>query len=1005
MHQLVGICIVLLFGTNLTVKGQTPVSFNRDVRPILSKSCFACHGPDEDKREADLRLDDRKSAIELGAIMPGQSSASVLIDRINETDEDLVMPPSHLGHPLSAEQKATLKRWIDQGAKYETHWAFEKPKAAAVPQLANDQLHPIDAFVREKLKSKGLESNPAADRYTLVRRLYLDLIGLPPTVEQADRFVNSTDPNAYKKLVDELLASKHYGERWAQPWLDLARYSDTNGYEKDRERSIWPFRDWVIRAINDDLPYDQFSIHQLAGDMLPNSTTEQTIATGFHRNTMLNEEGGIDPLEYRYLAMVDRVATTGAVWLGLTTGCAQCHTHKYDPISHTEYFQLMALMNNAEEPDFKIPDVDKSARIENAKQKIAALESKLKDQFPTVEGKGPEDQRRKANFDREFGKWIEENRAACSQWQVLIPADMKTNLPRLTIQDDGSIFSTGDTTKRDVFELEFELPKTDQPFTAIRLEAIPDDRLPANGPGRAFYEGRKGDFFVSEVSATLDGQAVEFSSASHDFSKTEAMVVFDGDGSTGWRPGGNKGVWLHLVMNFKQPIDRAGNLKITLLFERHYVASLGRFRISATANPTAAAVNFDTAAQDIIAGSPREQWTTTEIAIVEKAFLLATPLLAEARKNIAKLTARIPRLDETMVFQERPADFVRLTHRHHRGEFLSPREQVGPGLPEVFSNPTPENERPKTRLELAKWLVGDHNPLAARVAVNRDWREFFGAGLMRTNADFGVQSKPPAHPELLDWLAVQFQYELGWSRKKLHRLIVTSETYKQDSSRRFQTPGADPDNEWLSRGPGFRVSGEMVRDIALRATDSLSTKMYGPGVRPPQPASVTALAYGGTKWVPSKGENRFRRSVYTFKKRTANFAAYTVFDAPTGETCTARRNRSNTPLQALTVLNDEMYTELSQKLARKLSSRQDASVETLVNEIFRRFLTRRPNESEMEALSSYFEAQAIRIENEELDAHAIAGKGNADESPTARQAALVMLIRVIMNLDETVTKR
>ena len=486
---------------------QEKISFNRDIRPLLTSNCFACHGPDENKRESDLRLDRREEAIGSEAIVPREPENSSLISRIFSEDEDVVMPPPDSGHALTLKQKNVLKQWIAEGAEYEAHWSFVPPKSVEPPTVVSDwPRNGIDHFVFQRLAANGLKPNVEADRYSLVRRVYLDLIGLPPTVEQADAFVNSSDPFAYESLVDQLLASRHYGERWAQPWLDLARYSDTNGYEKDRERSIWPYRDWVIRALNRDMPYDQFSIEQLAGDMLDDSTPDQLVATGFHRNTMLNEEGGIDPLEYRFLAMVDRVATTGTVWMGLTTGCAQCHSHKYDPISHTDYYRLMALLNNADEPDLRIPNESKRAQINEVQEQIRRLESELEQSLEPVTGEENVELPQSKRLVQEWDKWIRESTAQSFSWDIIRPSDMKTNLPKLEILEDGSIFSTGDITKRDVFDLTFDLTIADQPIKAIRLEALPDARLPDFGPGRTYYEGRKGDFFVSEISATLDDQ-------------------------------------------------------------------------------------------------------------------------------------------------------------------------------------------------------------------------------------------------------------------------------------------------------------------------------------------------------------------------------------------------------------------------------------------------------------------------------------------------------------------
>lgn len=1024
------------------------ISFNRDVRPILTKSCFACHGPDEHERQADLRLDDRDVAIMMEAILPGDAEGSSVVERIFSEDGDSIMPPLEAGHPLTESQKLILVNWIKQGAKYERHWAFEKPQRPEVPDHSSDWgLNPIDSFVWSKLESRGLRPSPSADRFTLVRRLYLDLIGMPPTVEEADAFAGSTDPLAYEKLVDQLLESPHYGERWAQPWLDLARYSDTNGYEKDRERSIWPYRDWVIRSFNDDLPYDQFSIEQLAGDMLPHPTPEQMVATGFHRNTMLNEEGGIDPLEYRYLAMVDRIATTGTVWLGLTVGCAQCHTHKYDPISHTDYFSLMAFLNNSDEPDFKIPDPARQIKIEKEKLAVEQVE---RDFWRTIKP-NPQDQNEHPNrwsdtnvawndFNRQQTAWLKKMRVQAVAWDVIRPSEMKTNSPKLELLDDGSIFSSGDTTKRDEFEFSFEISvdadatkptsdQFDQWIRAIRLEAIPDDRLPAGGPGRSYYEGRKGDFFLSEISGTMDGQAVVFESASHDESdasksnpKTAASNVFDGDGSTGWRPGNRVAQRMALVLNLANPIRKSGTLKLKLLFERHYTASLGRFRISLTQQRNAQANRLGEKVERILAAKTAYRvgadsrvgldglpaYTSEQQIVLTQAFVRNDVGFADFQAKLKAAEAKVPRLTETMVFQERPADNPRPTFRHHRGEYLSPREPVAPAIPSVFADSSPE-QVPRDRLEFAQWLLSDSNPIAARIAVNRSWREFFGAGLVRTNGDFGVQSEVPIHAGLLDWLSLKFRDDYRWSTKRLHRLIVTSQTYRISSEASAVQVENDPENRYLSRGPSFRLPGEVIRDSALRATGTLSTKMFGRGVRPPQPATVTSLAFGDTKWNASTGEDRFRRSIYTFKKRTFGFAAYSVFDGPSGESCTARRNRSNTPLQALTLLNDEMYLEMARALAKTLADRgklgsgldaQHQSIDQNITFVFRSFLTRPPKKSELARLRKYHDSQLARLEAGELKAEEIGGQAS-----TAEQSALVMVVRAVMNLDEAITKR
>jgi hypothetical protein len=828
----------------LTFGAEGP-SFSRDIRPILASRCFACHGPDEEHRGGDLRLDEREAAIEAGALLPGKADDSELIRRIFSTDPDEKMPPPDAKEQLSDKQRSLLRDWVNSGGEYEPHWAFVKPVQHTPPATGfDDRVHnDIDRFVFARLETEGLRPSAEADRYALVRRAYLDLIGLPPTPEEADAFAADTDPRAYENLVDRLLDSQQYGERWARVWLDLARYSDTNGYEKDRPRSIWPYRDWVIKALNADMPYDQFTIEQLAGDMLPGATLDQHIATGFHRNTMLNEEGGIDPLEYRFYSMVDRVATTGAIWLGLTVNCAQCHTHKYDPILHSEYYGLMALLNNADEPDLPIPDPTVVKQREQLLAQIDKLESELVAAFPPLAAAdrssepATEARLRQQNFDQSFARWLDQQRETAVAWAVLRPTELKSNLPRLEVLEDGSIFSTGDITKRDVLTLTFNLAADQLPVTALRLEALPDERLPAGGPGRAYYEGRKGDFFLSEVAARFGDAPVSFSGGSQSFGKisigsgnASTENVFDGDGSTGWATAGREGEAHQIVLNLKEPLTIAGGLTIELLFERHFAASLGRFRISATSDEgTPAATTLPVELEAALASKGELSDQTREQ--LRRQYLRVAPELAEARKPIDALRRRLPDLPHTMVMRERPDDNVRPTYRHHRGEYLSSRELVEPNIPAIFNDGSPA---PTNRLEFARWLVSDGNPLVARVAVNQAWQAFFGIGLVASSDDFGTQSDPPTHPRLLDWLAEEFVAS-GWSMKTLHRLIVTSATYRQRVTVTPELLERDPNNELLARGPRFRLPAETVRDIMLKASGLLSPKMFGPSVYPHSP--------------------------------------------------------------------------------------------------------------------------------------------------------------------------
>lgn len=1004
--------LVVVWMASGTAEGRADdaVSFRRDIRPILARHCFACHGPDKQHREAGLRLDTSLGVrADLGngpIVTPGRPESSQLIARVTSADAEFRMPPADSKTRLTAAEIALLKSWVVQGANYERHWSFVPPRRPQVPggHSRRWSRNSIDDFVLARMQSAGFEPAAPADRLTLARRVFLDLIGIPPTPQQADAFLNDSRPDAYERLVDRLLASPHYGEHWARQWLDAARYSDTNGYEKDRPRSIWPYRDWVIRSLNDDLPFDRFTIEQLAGDMLPNATIRQRVATGFHRNTMLNEEGGIDPLEYRFYAMVDRVATTGTVWLGLTVGCAQCHSHKYDPISQADYYGLMALMNNADEPDLKVPDAAITARRGKLQSRIRQLRRQLPAKFPADKGPGNPNERRARHLERRFSDWLRVERDRAVAWRVLPVRRAQSNLPRLEVLADGSVYSSGDITKRDVFTLELSLEELSLPLTALRIEVLPDERLPAGGPGRAFYEGRKGDFFLSEVVASQQRRQLKFRDASHSFGKisigsggAQAVNVIDGDGSTGWSTAGHEGRANQLVLNLSDPLPPAGTLQLELLFERHFAASLGRLRIAGTTSTDAVrARNLPIDVERILASRTRSL-DDTQIQRLREHFLDVVPELAQARKEIEVLEKQLPSYPQTLVLRERVAGNSRRTFLHQRGEYLRRGTEVVPGVPK-FLPPLPAT-RPANRLTLARWLVSQRNPLVGRVTVNRAWRAFFGRGLMKTDGDFGTQAPSPTHPLLLDWLACEF-VDRGWSLKSLHRLIATSATYRQSSNLSERLLRVDPENEYLARGPRFRVSGETLRDMILSASGMMSTRLGGPSVFPPQPASVTALAYGSTKWNVSSGSNRFRRSLYTFSKRTAPFAAHTVFDGPTGENCTVRRNRSNTPLQALTLLNDAMFQELARALARSASADADRSEPGMATRIFRRLLTRIPTQRELELLLSFRRSQLVRLNSGALRATDIGTRPDT----TAELASWIMMTRAIMNLDEAITK-
>ena len=1009
-----------LFGYLASIVTAADVQFTRDVRSILSKHCFKCHGPDEATRESGLRLDLREAAIApadsgAAALVPAKPDESELIRRILSTDTAEMMPPPEANLPLTDEQKKVLRDWIAAGAEYQQHWAFVKPQRPGLPSVKQTAwpTNAVDHFVLSRLEQEGLSPAAEADRHTLIRRVYLDLIGVPPTPEEADAFAADTSPDAYEKVIDRLLASPHYGERWARPWLDLARYADTNGYEKDRVRSIWPYRDWVINALNADMPFDQFTIEQLAGDMLPNTTIDQRIATGFHRNTMINEEGGIDPLEFRFHAMTDRVATTATVWLGLTLGCAQCHTHKYDPIPHSEYYAFMALLDNADEPEIDIPRPEITAKREEILAQIAAAEVELANQFPLEEAKADAAQnapaaaggteteavRRKQYLDRKFDEWVKAEATRVVSWTPIAPAKATSNLPKLEVLPDASVLSSGDQTKRDVYELELSSPLKN--ITAIRLEALPDDRLPKHGPGRVYYEGPHGDFFLSELKVSAGGAPIKFSAASHTFAdgKHAADKAIDGDPLTGWAINGGQGKAHTAVFKLAEPLADASALKLDMIFERYYAAGMGRFRVSVTDDPKAGEPSKAPAGVAELLGKPADTWSAENRDMVLRYYLSVAPELAKAREAIDKLRAGLPAYPTTLVMTERPVDYPRSTYRRHRGEFLQPAEKVEPNVLSMLP-PLPA-EAPRNRLALARWLVDPQNPLVARVTMNRHWAYLFGRGLVRTTADFGFQGESPSHPELLDYLASEF-IQQGWSMKKMHRLIVTSAAYKQSSHITPTMLEKDSENILLARGPRRRLEAELIRDAALKASGLLSEKLGGPSVFPPQPASVTSEgAYGKLEWKVSEGEDRYRRGLYTFAKRTAPFAMFTTFDAPSGEACTPRRDVSNTPLQALTLLNDTVFVEAARAMGR-IAADASMSPQDGARLLFRRALVREPNSDELKLLTDFYTAQKGRFERGDLNAEKVAGTA---EGELVERASWTTVARALLNVDEFIVNK
>jgi hypothetical protein len=992
-----------------------PVSFVRDVRPILTRNCFACHGPDEAQRKAKLRLDTREGAFAArengAAVVPGSLEASELYQRITIDDPTLRMPPVKSGKALPKEQSDIIKRWIEQGAKWESHWAFETPVRPPLPAVkdASWAKNPIDRFILARLEAEGLRPSPEADRYALVRRVSLDLTGLPPSPALVEWFVQNPAPDAYDQLVDRLLKSPAYGERWARPWLDLARYADTKGYEKDLSRSIWRFRDWVIDALNNDMPYDQFTTEQLAGDLLPNATPSQVLATAFHRTTLVNDEGGTDDEEFRVAAVKDRVDTTGQVWLGLTIGCAKCHSHKYDPISQREYYQFFALFDQTEDndqgddrPTASFPTRSQQAQIADARARIAQLERDLAH---------PGKETREA-----FHRW-EKSLAHQKKWTVVRPEQMEA-MSRSTMKRlaDDSILVDGAGPAKEAYTL--TTPLAVAKLTAVRVEAIPDAAMPKKGAGRSPGDGT---FVLTGVTVsvrTTDGKT-------HDLALARAEADFAQDGypashalkspdpkKHGWAVAPRQGEPHQILFRLSEPAKLADGDKLIVRLDHQFEFaypgfSIGRLRLSITEDADPTLEPAMPAAIEAIVKIAREKRTEAQNKELLRHFADSAADTRPARDEIARLRGAIASIENatgTPVMKELPAGKRRVTKLHRRGNFLDPGEAVEPAVLSSFH--TLPKGAPANRLGLARWLAAPNNPLTARVAVNRHWSQFFGRGLVETQEDFGAQGQPPSHPELLDWLAVEFR-ESGWSLKQLCRLIVTSATYRQTARADSALIERDRFNRLLARGPRFRMEAEMIRDSTLTVSGLLSPKMYGPSVMPYQPDGIWKSTYNTDTWKTSPGADRHRRGLYTFIKRTSPYPAMATMDAPSREICTVRRINTNTPLQALVTLNDRVYVEAAQALARRAVHEGGDSAAARIAFALRAALIRPARDREVAALERLYQQRLDAYRRDPGAAKQLAtdplGPLPVGWSPP-ELAALTAVCNVILNLDEFLTR-
>jgi hypothetical protein len=1002
----------------VAVSSRTAPDYLRDVAPIFREHCVSCHGPAQ--QQSQLRLDARSLVLQGGlsgkVIIPGQSSQSLLVQRLR--GQIAPRMPFKL-EALPATKIAVLSAWIDAGApgpddapaatQVARHWSYVKPVRAAAPAVDETAwaTNPIDAFVYARLQKEGLRPSPEADRATLLRRVSLDLVGLPPTPAELDAFLADRSPDAYDRVVERQLASPHYGERWARPWLDLARYADSNGYEKDNLRTAWRYRDYVVSALNRDLSFRDFVIEQLAGDMLKDATVEQKIATGFHRNSQLNQEGGIDVEEARFETLTDRVNTTGAVFLGSTLACAQCHNHKFDAFSQKDYYRMMAFYDNVDytvygqgeevvdrwivEPELELPTSEQAPR----RQALRLEADKLRFE---VENR---------DLDAELAAFERELQGRAPPFTPLAPvrfeAESKATAETLA---DSSLLVTGEVQEKDTYTVTVRAPLAG--ITAFRLEALPDPALPQKGPGRS----SSGSFVVTGVHVAQGKNALELSRAAADINEKRrpANLVLDRHPSTGWGATADEeaGKPHFLIVALEKPWSppaEGATLRFTLGFQPgwpHVRSSLGRFRLSATAakNPWGGLPVPESIRKALAV--PRGERTAEDQAALLVWFRPLASSLDATRDRVLAIDQELQDMKvlTALVMKER-AGFERpSTLFRNRGSFMSPGDRVYAAVPAVFG--TLPDDLPPNRLGLARWLVSDDNPLTARVTVNRYWEALFGRGLVLTSEDFGTQGDRPTHPELLDWLAVEFM-EKGWSQKALLRTIVTSATYRQSS----RAPGTlferDPDNRLLARGPRFRVEAEMVRDVALAASGLLSLKTGGPGVYPLQPEGIWNVPYSGLKWTTSDGDDRWRRSLYTLLRRSSPYPSLITFDAPSREQCTVRRVRTNTPLQALTTLNDPVFVEAARRLAARMAREGGAGTDERIALGYRLCTARIPEAADLEPLRGFFERERDRFRRDPEATKALLAEETASPEPETR-AALTMVANVLLSLDATLTK-
>lgn len=990
----------------LTFPATAAIDFATRVQPILSASCYACHGPDTAANEGGLRLDQRDLALQGGdsgpAIVPGDARASLMIQRLSlATDDDEHMPPAHKKDPLTAEEKATLVAWINEGAPWGTHWAFSAPKRPSIPQVRDTSWpkNEIDRFILARLESSGLSPSPPAPARTLLRRLHLDLTGLPPSPGQLSSF----RPEDLTARVEQLLASPHHGEKWAREWLDAARYADSSGYEKDLLREMHFYRDWVVRALNEDMGFDDFIIRQIAGDLLPGATTDDILATGYLRNSMTNEEGGIKPEQFRIEGIFDRVDAIGKGILGLTTQCAQCHSHKYDPLTHDEYYGLFAYLNSIREASLAAyPDSD-LAKIRSLHESVKQTETRFKSQHP--------------GWQQTFQQWQDNLRALPrTEWEIQKLVQTGDSGQKYQNLPDHSLINQGFAATRGTFPFDHEPPGL-QNIQAVRLELLNDPYLPLDGPGRS----REGTFALSEyqLHAGPPGQkAIKqgFASAVASVNPPDAGPenlrtggaphTIDGKTTTAWTndlgPGRSNDPQV-LILTLAAPIQNAAAFRLhSTLIQNHGDGSadnsqslnLGRFRLSFSSSPPNA---LDSLPPLVLEALFAPQRTPQQEARLFRHWASTQPAFQPFQEEIEGHWRTHPR--PALALVARAVAKPRTTRLFERGEQSKPAHEVRPHTP-AFLHPLPDGP-PESRLTFARWLVDRRSPTTARTLANRIWQSYFGTGLLETPEDFGLQSPPTSHQQLLDWLAVELM-ENDWSMKHLHRLIVSSATYQQTSSQTSLLRERDPRNRLLARGPRLRLPAESIRDLHLTAAGLLNPELGGRSVFPPAPAFLfqRPVSFGPKVWKTEPDAQRYRRALYTFRYRSVPYPMLAAFDAPSGESTCVRRTVSTTPLQALTTLNEALSVEIAVALGSFIL---DESIATA----FERCTSRPPRSDELAILEALFARQKSLITPEDaaalLKSHLPVTLAPDRHDPVT-WAAATSVAQALLNLDETLTK-